>query len=48
MTFLLAFAGAKKSRDFIAALAESLSCLYCAGDWLRFCTSAASGNQKRL
>jgi hypothetical protein len=30
-----------KSREFIAALAESLSCLYCPGDWLRFSACAA-------
>jgi hypothetical protein len=43
MTFL--FAAKNKSRDSIAALAESLSCLYFSGDWLRFCTAAANGNQ---
>jgi len=43
MTFL--FAVKNKSRDAIAALAESLSCLYTLGDWLRSCTSAANGNQ---
>jgi len=39
------FAAKNKSRDSIAALAESLSCLYYPGDWLRSCTSAANGNQ---
>jgi hypothetical protein len=34
-----------KAANSIAALAESLSCLYCPGDWLRFCTSAANANQ---
>jgi hypothetical protein len=37
-----------KSRDLLAASAESLSFLYCLAEWLRFCTSAANGNQKRL
>jgi hypothetical protein len=41
----LSFAAKNKSRDPIAALAESLSCLYFPGDSLRFCTSAANGNQ---
>src|ERR1700690_3752197 len=36
-----------KSRDTLAALVESLSCLYFPGEWLRFCTSAANGNPKR-
>jgi hypothetical protein len=38
----------QKPRFAIAASAESLSFFYCFGDWLRFCTSAANGNQKRL
>jgi hypothetical protein len=38
-------AAKNKSRDFIAALAEFLSCHYFAGDWLRFCASAANGNK---
>jgi hypothetical protein len=42
----MTFPAAKnKSRDFIAALAESLSCLYGLVDWLRSCTAAANGNQ---
>jgi hypothetical protein len=41
----LSFPAKNKSRDSIAALAESLSCLYYPGDWLRSCTSAANGNQ---
>jgi hypothetical protein len=45
MAMTFPFAAKNKSRDSIAALAESLSCLYCPGDWLRSCTSAANGNQ---
>jgi hypothetical protein len=37
-----------KSRDVLAASAESLSFLYCLAEWLRSCTSAANGNQKPL
>jgi hypothetical protein len=37
----------EKAARLIAASAESLNCLYLFPDRLRFCTSAASGNQKR-
>jgi hypothetical protein len=47
MTFFFFSAAKDKGRDFIAALAESLSCLYYFVDWLRSCTSAANENQKR-
>jgi hypothetical protein len=46
MTFLIA--AKNKSRDSIAALAESLELVSYAAEWLRFCTSAANGNPKRL
>jgi hypothetical protein len=45
MAMTFPFAAKNESRDFIAALAESLSCLYFPGESLRFCTSAANGNQ---
>jgi hypothetical protein len=46
--FLSRIGSAKnKSRDGYRGFGGILSCLYCPGDWLRFCVCAASANQKR-
>jgi hypothetical protein len=48
MAMTLPFSAKSKSRDIIAASAESLSCLYFyfyLGDSLRFLTAAANENQ---